>query len=839
MENEKMDSSDSEQEYIPPPDLLNKLALVEENLKQNPSYELYLEKVALLKEIKDPSRILLAFEEFGKVFPLTSDLWLDYIHIAIENDYSEDAVLNLFATAVKDYLAVPIWVEYINYTAVCLNDDERNINWARNIHETGLSLPALHTKSGVQIWKSAIEFEKRLYSYSKDDEENTEQNVSQTKNQIDRIVSLYHRMFSLPLMGISDEFEEFKSWLTEENITADNLNSIIENFNNTNIKLSSIIPHEKKLERCSETDIYKYKVYPKYLNFVEDYMEFSIAQLQCLYERMIEQFPIEPAVWIQYLGFLKSGDKTKVLSVAERSVRNCPYNGKLRVELAKIAQNSGYDEQIVKEILKSAIEVPYEDPQQLLMVWKCFIDFLGSIHLNGNDRTSEIEELFASTSKVIDEYFYFHKSNTRTQFLTHWAEIKANVLKDVESARNIWISEVLVKNNKSDVKLWSKYLDLEKSFGTPESLREGYLKAMSSVRRGLKKISEKWLEFEKQNGNSEQLNEAIKTCEIRLQNLGVEEMEHSERDEKKDKTQFQKKPMNKFQQISTRDKVEKKEVVTQGKWQNFSTDTSKLSNNNEAYMPPAGEEHRMIFLSNLNYTVTVDDIKTVFEDKVGPTESIKLKTDFRGRSKGFGYIVYKSPESIELALKMDHTVIHGRPAFVSKYNPDKNTRKHYFSYSTNLEKNKLFVRGLSFNTTRETLMTFFSKYGTVKDVRLVTLRTGKSKGLAYIDFETEEMASKALEATNGVELDGHKIFVAISQPSVGEKRHVDETTGENLTKKPCTSFIPTSVKIPQKKTKIEFNTQTTPKPESNGSESSGKQPQLSNDDFRKLLLQKK
>lgn len=46
------------------------------------------------------------------------------------------------------------------------------------------------------------------------------------------------------------------------------------------------------------------------------------------------------------------------------------------------------------------------------------------------------------------------------------------------------------------------------------------------------------------------------------------------------------------------------------------------------------------------------------------------------------------------ALKKDREQIDGRPIFVSKCDPDKHTRQHSFKYSTSVEKNKLFVKGI-------------------------------------------------------------------------------------------------------------------------------------------------
>lgn len=89
------------------------------------------------------------------------------------------------------------------------------------------------------------------------------------------------------------------------------------------------------------------------------------------------------------------------------------------------------------------------------------------------------------------------------------------------------------------------------------------------------------------------------------------------------------------------------------------------------------------------------------------------------------------------ALKKDREPIEGRPMFVSKCDPDKETRITGFKYSIGLEKNKLFIRGLPHSTTEADLREMFGKFGALKDVRLVVYRNGHSKGLAYVDFEDE------------------------------------------------------------------------------------------------------
>lgn len=78
---------------------------------------------------------------------------------------------------------------------------------------------------------------------------------------------------------------------------------------------------------------------------------------------------------------------------------------------------------------------------------------------------------------------------------------------------------------------------------------------------------------------------------------------------------------------------------------------------------------------------------------------------------------------------------------------------------------KLFVGNLSWNTTQETVESTFAEYGTITDVALITDRmSGRSKGIAFVTFETEEEAKAAIEALNGFELDGREIIVNVARP---------------------------------------------------------------------------
>ncbi|KAE8336144.1 hypothetical protein BDV24DRAFT_142499 [Aspergillus arachidicola] len=73
---------------------------------------------------------------------------------------------------------------------------------------------------------------------------------------------------------------------------------------------------------------------------------------------------------------------------------------------------------------------------------------------------------------------------------------------------------------------------------------------------------------------------------------------------------------------------------------------------------------------------------------------------------------------------------------------------------------KLFVGGLAWHTTDESLRSGFEQFGTVEEAIVVKDRdTGRSRGFGFVRFSSEADADKAVENMNNVEFDGRSIRV--------------------------------------------------------------------------------
>lgn len=80
---------------------------------------------------------------------------------------------------------------------------------------------------------------------------------------------------------------------------------------------------------------------------------------------------------------------------------------------------------------------------------------------------------------------------------------------------------------------------------------------------------------------------------------------------------------------------------------------------------------------------------------------------------------------------------------------------------------KLFVGGISWDTTEDSLKAFFAQAGTVVSASVIMDKyTGRSKGFGFVEMSSEEEAKAAIEKLNGQTLDGRNIVVNEARPMV-------------------------------------------------------------------------
>ncbi|KAI3845103.1 hypothetical protein MKW92_050667 [Papaver armeniacum] len=84
---------------------------------------------------------------------------------------------------------------------------------------------------------------------------------------------------------------------------------------------------------------------------------------------------------------------------------------------------------------------------------------------------------------------------------------------------------------------------------------------------------------------------------------------------------------------------------------------------------------------------------------------------------------------------------------------------------------RCFIGGLSWSTSDRGLKNAFEKYGNLVEAKVVVEKySGRSRGFGFVTFADKKAMDEAIDAMNGMDLDGRLITVEKAQPHQGSRR---------------------------------------------------------------------
>jgi len=85
---------------------------------------------------------------------------------------------------------------------------------------------------------------------------------------------------------------------------------------------------------------------------------------------------------------------------------------------------------------------------------------------------------------------------------------------------------------------------------------------------------------------------------------------------------------------------------------------------------------------------------------------------------------------------------------------------------------KLYVGGLSYSTTSESLRAYFAQCGTVESAAVITDRmSGESRGFGFVEMSTQAEAQEAIKKLHDQPFEGRKLTVNVAKaPGSGGPR---------------------------------------------------------------------
>ncbi|WJX14296.1 hypothetical protein P8452_04584 [Trifolium repens] len=179
-----------------------------------------------------------------------------------------------------------------------------------------------------------------------------------------------------------------------------------------------------------------------------------------------------------------------------------------------------------------------------------------------------------------------------------------------------------------------------------------------------------------------------------------------------------------------------------------------------------------VYTKNLSETLDDEELKKLFSH-FGTITSARVMKDTNGKSKCFGFVNFKSPDSAATAVeKLNGTTVNGdKVLFVGRAQSRAEREQELkakleqdrLSRYEKLQRANLYLKNLDDEFTNENLKDVFSKYGTITSCKVMLDSRGHSIGTGFVAFSTAEEANKAMNEMNGKFVGRKPLFVAVAQ----------------------------------------------------------------------------
>ncbi|XP_039516767.1 polyadenylate-binding protein 1-like [Pimephales promelas] len=205
----------------------------------------------------------------------------------------------------------------------------------------------------------------------------------------------------------------------------------------------------------------------------------------------------------------------------------------------------------------------------------------------------------------------------------------------------------------------------------------------------------------------------------------------------------------------------------------------KSKKQREAELQERTKQFTNIYIKNFGADVDSKTLTEIFS-KFGPTLSVRVMTDERGNSRGFGFVSFEKHDDAKQAVdKLNRTELNGRHIYVGRA---QKRRERQVELKRRFEQLKqenimrcqgvnLYIKNLSDSVDSDLLLKEFSPYGNITSAKVMT-DGGRSKGFGFVCFSCPEEATRAITEMNCRIIDSKPIYVCLAQRKKERQAHL-------------------------------------------------------------------
>merc|ERR1712036_100387 len=177
-----------------------------------------------------------------------------------------------------------------------------------------------------------------------------------------------------------------------------------------------------------------------------------------------------------------------------------------------------------------------------------------------------------------------------------------------------------------------------------------------------------------------------------------------------------------------------------------------------------------VYIKNINEEYDEGRLTEMFE-KYGKISSVKIMKSEEGKSKGFGFVSFDTPEEAQEACdELNGKDLEGKTMYCGRAQKKAERQAELKKKFDALKQERmqryqgvnLYVKNLDDTVDDDRLRKEFAPFGTITSAKVMN-EDGRSKGFGFVCFSSPEEATKAVTEMNGRIIVAKPLYVALAQ----------------------------------------------------------------------------
>lgn len=566
---------------------------------------------------------------FAQAFPVAPEIWLRYLKVEAAVAQSEDEIDKLralFKRALNDYYSIDIALEYAILASRC-NDSKAKEIWEE-------LLPAY----GYEFTKGRL-----VWAAWRDDFMRREPD---SPEKFKKIVKRFKEELILPLSQMQLTYTEFRDFVELYGSQLPNFDreSIEVEVKSTKKIYQKVLPFEQKLDKLeSKSHTERVDLFKSCIDECADDLEEEYVQI--LYERMITACCLNESVWKEYLSYIKNRSKDwspvesnkstifrqNEIDIVNRGLRNCNWSADLYIEKMRIFEANNEPRQEIQKILEQACAIQYNNAEPIVKVWLEYLSYLVRITSFTDEKEKEVLRSNFNLAWNSLGWQYGNLADCDCEILKFWGRVEYAKLDDVNQGKQLWNTVLESNDNYMKAGLWLEFAELEQQHRGVEAARLIFKRALKMYElNDMPTMASSWIRFERCFGSLEHLRYSQEVCDKMLHQYRKRFQGAKRKFDAPAKKDGKRKADDDHPQQSKK----AKEATSVDKKDFEKLSISKPKDNGEGSEIDHSKDNVRVFFSNLDYSVTTEDLKEGFPEIT--INSFNVITTGKGKSRGFG-----------------------------------------------------------------------------------------------------------------------------------------------------------------------------------------------------------